>query len=619
MTKTGSYHLLLLVGVLSVSIFSSTVFVTLPSMVSNQQQSAFATFPGENGKIAFDSFRDGNGEIYVMNSDGSNQQRLTNNPGLDAIPKWSPDGSKIVFYREGDIYVMNSDGSNQQRLTSTGNENTPSWSPDGTRIVFAKHQEFNNLEIYVMNSDGSNQQRLTNNAAFDLYPSWSPDGSKIVFASERDTGKMQIYVMNSDGSNQQRLTNNAARDFSPDWSPDGSKIVFSTSRNGGCCEEIYVMNADGTGQTNLSNNPAQDLNPSWSPDGTKIAFYSQRGGDGLFHIYVMNAADGSGQTRLADGPGDSSNPDWGTAPNDEVEDTTPPVVLVPEDIVVNATTANGGTVVTYNVTAEDNVDGTATLEEDGTTITQDDIGGNITISCEPASGSEFPVGDTEVECTATDEAGNVGGPVSFTVTVLPPTPQPDPLTAEISSNATEGTAPATFEFEAIVTGGTEPYTYNWDFGDGSSSEENQQQTVVHTYDEAGVYTVNLTVTDSGEEQQQQQQQEATDTLEVTVNERLTSPPPTPTTPREAIERLISYIENLEDVPESAKTRLASVLERALALVTDNNARNDASACNLLGAAFINQVNVNDRLGTLTEDQAGDLRTQAQDIRDMLGC
>jgi Tol biopolymer transport system component len=154
----------LLFGVI---IVISTIFIIFPT-ISNQP--AFGTFPGENGKIAFNSFRDGNLEVYVMHADGSNQQRVTNDPGSDGIPDWSPDGTKIVFYRDGDIYTMNSDGSNQKRLTSTRNDNSPSWSPDGTKIVFANHQEFNNLEIYVMHADGSNQQRVTNNAARDFAP-----------------------------------------------------------------------------------------------------------------------------------------------------------------------------------------------------------------------------------------------------------------------------------------------------------------------------------------------------------------------------------------------------------------------------------------------------------------
>jgi hypothetical protein len=182
------------------------------------------------------------------------------------------------------------------------------------------------------------------------------------------------------------------------------------------------------------------------------------------------------------------------------------------------------------------------------------------------------------------------------------------------SNATSGIAPATFEFNATVTGGIEPYNYNWDFGDGTSSEESDdEQTVVHTYNEPGTYTVTLTVTDADDQQ-------AIDTLQVRVNERPPPPPPpVPTTPTEAIEKLISDIQNLEGVPEAAKTTIVAFLERALELLSDDNTRNDVSACNMVGAAFVERVNANERRGSLTIAQADDLRTQAQDIRDMLDC
>jgi dipeptidyl aminopeptidase/acylaminoacyl peptidase len=165
--------------------------------------------------------------------------------------------------------------------------------------------------------------------------------------------------------------------------------------------EIYVMNADGSGQTRLTDTPrAADRHARWSPDGTKIAFTTGRHGDPYAQneeIYVMNA-DGSGQTRLTDNPSDDF-PDWGTAPSPppSEEDTTPPVLTVPDDMVVEATSAEGAEV-TYTVTAQDNVDGNDTLEEDGTTITQDDVGGDITISCDPPSGSVFPIGNTTVQC-----------------------------------------------------------------------------------------------------------------------------------------------------------------------------------------------------------------------------
>jgi PKD repeat protein len=190
-------------------------------------------------------------------------------------------------------------------------------------------------------------------------------------------------------------------------------------------------------------------------------------------------------------------------------------------------------------------------------------------------------------------------------------PPPDPLTAEIISNGTVGFAPATFEFEVNVTGGTEPYTINWDFGDGS--EGSQQQTVVHTFNEAGIYTVTLTVTDANGQQ-------ATDTLEITVNERPPSPPPPPPpTPAQIIDELISTIQNLEGVPQSVKTDIIAALEEVSNILNDNNPNNDESACGKLGAFINQQVNANERRGTLTADQANVLRTQAEDIRNMLGC
>ncbi|HEY7625060.1 MAG TPA: DUF5050 domain-containing protein, partial [Candidatus Limnocylindria bacterium] len=261
-----------------------------------------------NQRILFTSSRTGFGDIYAMNVDGSNPQRLTTANAIDADPDWSPDRTRIAFTSSrtgnGDVYVMGSDGTGATRLTtSSGIDTFGSWSPDGTKIAFTSTRD-GNAEIYVMNADGSGQTRLTNNPRIDADPYWSPDGTKIAFTSTRD-GNSEIYVMNANGSNVKRLTNDPGVDTLGSWSPDGTKIAFTSGRTGN--GDIYTMNSDGTGLTRLTTSSAIDATPDWSPDGTKIVFATTR--DGNSEIYVMNA-NGTGQTRLTTNSALDTLPSW---------------------------------------------------------------------------------------------------------------------------------------------------------------------------------------------------------------------------------------------------------------------------------------------------------------------
>lgn len=264
---------------------------------------------GLSGKIAFVSDRDGNPEIYAINADGSGERRLTNHPGNDYAPAWSPDGSKIAFYSERDgnaeIYVMNADGSGVTNLTNDlAADYAPAWSPDGKRIAFHSHRFLGSARIFVMNADGSGVLRLTDPTFDDWSPVWSPDGKQIVFNSSRGP-KLDIWLMNADGSGMKNLTNYPADDWWPDWSPDGQQITFHSARDNNF--EIYNINIDSTGVTRLTDHPASDYDPAWAPDGRRIAFTSDRCGDR--EIWLIKA-DGSGATNLTFHPGNDWAPAW---------------------------------------------------------------------------------------------------------------------------------------------------------------------------------------------------------------------------------------------------------------------------------------------------------------------
>ena len=333
-------------NVLKMSLVTTTAMlaICLLALVETKNKAEASSLP-QNGKIAFTS---SNGAIYTVEPDGSNQRQLT----TGAFPKWSPDGTEIVFAEpgEGDISVMSADGSNLINLSTTGKAYGyyPTWSPDGTSVAFSKGTPPVNMnDIFMMDLDGSNQTNLTKTPKIgELYPDFSPDGSQICFF--RDSGYEGksvpgIYVMDADGSDSTLLYEYG--EDAPgqcDWSPDGKKIALTAiiavskevkkavkkaiakgtfqkakeKAQAAADDEVYVINTDGSGRTNLTSNSAADVNPHWSPDGKKITFASDRDGD--LDIYTMDA-DGSDVAQVTNARYDDGAPDWQPLPR-----TTPP-------------------------------------------------------------------------------------------------------------------------------------------------------------------------------------------------------------------------------------------------------------------------------------------------------
>jgi len=183
-------------------------------------------------KIAFVK----SGDIYTINPDGSDLKQLTYE-GENRRPDISPDGKKISFCsnRDGnhEIYVMNSDGSKQVRLTHDEDYNLCSiWSPDGTKIAFTSDRDGNN-EIYTMDIDGENIRRLTysDDNRYALHPSWSSSKNKIAFSSYSNywPSTPDIYTVDLDSLELELLIEGA---IYPSWSPDGNELVYSHLQSG---------------------------------------------------------------------------------------------------------------------------------------------------------------------------------------------------------------------------------------------------------------------------------------------------------------------------------------------------------------------------------------------------
>ena len=184
--------------------------------------SAQATFPGDNGLIVF-THGGPVRTIYVINADGTGLTQLTTSDGTyaDGWPRWSPDGTKIAFFRGGfdtllqrnfwDIYVMNANGTGLTNITHTAGEYVaaPTWSPDGSKIAYQRCEdpECGETDIWVVSSDGTNNHPILTGPTADGVPTWSPDGKTILFTRTDVIGTGASQYM-GDESRRQRCSSN---------------------------------------------------------------------------------------------------------------------------------------------------------------------------------------------------------------------------------------------------------------------------------------------------------------------------------------------------------------------------------------------------------------------------
>ena len=267
-------------------------FLQLTSGVGNNYQPSFSP---DGEIIAFISTRHGEQDVFIMKTDGSNQQRLTNTPNVaEDRPSFSPDGTKLIFggvtNDNEDLYVYNFDSKVIHQLTNTldVNEGRPKFYEgifDELFILFDT-DETGNWEIFSAKYDNANSKienhaQITHNTnSGNRFPSHISNKDRILYRSQKNS-KSNISICERECTDPKNLSN----DFN-DWYPivtvDNERIIFVTDRDGN--EEIYSMNISGEDLERLTNNSDKDTTPAVSPNGNWLVFASTRN-EGHFHLY----------------------------------------------------------------------------------------------------------------------------------------------------------------------------------------------------------------------------------------------------------------------------------------------------------------------------------------------
>ena len=256
-------------------------------------------------------------EMYAVDFDGANVQKLTDEKSVILSPDWSPDGRFIVYtsYKEHnpDLILLDPDGRRRRRplLRLPGINSAPAWSPDGSKISLVLSKD-SNSEIYVLNR-WRKLTRLTRHFNIDTSPTWSPDGKQIAFTSDRSgTGRPQIYIMDAtsgDRTGVKRITFQSRYNDNPTWSPDGDKIAFTSMVKGKF--QIKIYNTETRKTTDVTSGSGSKEEPTWSPDGQFLAYRLTRGRKSSVHIKRVGGKQSRQLTFLPKG---GVSPTWSPYP-----------------------------------------------------------------------------------------------------------------------------------------------------------------------------------------------------------------------------------------------------------------------------------------------------------------
>lgn len=269
----------------------------------------------------------GHKEVYVMDWDGSNLQKISNHKSIAISPAWAPNADKLAYTafeyheniksRNADLFIYEISTAKRWLVSyKKGINSGANFLNDGKNMLMTISIG-GTPDIYKIGTDGADAKRITNgpNRAMNVEPAISPDGTKIAFSSDR-SGQPMIYVMGIDGSGAKRLTFAGRYNSTPTWNPDGKSLVFAGYDKDHF--DLFSVNVDGTGLKRLTDAPktngkaSDNRDPSYAPDGRNIVFISNR--TGSTQIYIIDP-EGNNERRITYDKFDWEQPKWSPLAN----------------------------------------------------------------------------------------------------------------------------------------------------------------------------------------------------------------------------------------------------------------------------------------------------------------
>lgn len=323
-TRRRGRTVLIVVGVLVALMLAALIGLVVlaaifnrPATVPDSFRSPTAVPAGDRlpaDRMAFDSDRSGNFEVYTMAVDGSSVTPVTEDSAYDSWwPRLSPDRRTILFYRtpagthdrdytQTSLWAMQVDGTGLTQLRPAGldgwaQQGHAEWSPDGKQLVMFGGSRMN-PQVFVTDVLGQHPRQLTDRGGVNIDPSFSADGTSVLFVGCPESicqpEDQEIYRVSVSGGEPERLTFDDLRDNDPYESPRGNRIAWLTQVSGGDVGvwDVRVSDADGRDPRFLVQDQGVTSRPQWSADGETIYVHRIPPGGDRFQLYEIPAGGG---------------------------------------------------------------------------------------------------------------------------------------------------------------------------------------------------------------------------------------------------------------------------------------------------------------------------------------